>query len=75
MDLDLTLQETAFDQGHPFATHLGCEVFASSNIFYSILGTVQILIVLQGVHGMTRVCSVWIDVLAWQCGPRSDATR
>ena len=44
-----------------FATHLGCEVFASSNIFPSIFGAVQILIVLHGVHDMTWVCSVWAD--------------
>ena len=62
MDLDRTLQETAFDQGPCtlFATRLGCEVFAStnSNIVYFIFGTMQILIVLQGVYGMTGLLNL-----------------
>ena len=36
-----------------FATGLGCEVYASSNIFYSIIGPLQTLIVLHGVHDVT----------------------
>ena len=55
-----------------FATHLGCEVFASSNIFYSIFGTVQILTVLHGVHDMIWVCSVSTDGLGGQYGPSHD---
>ena len=42
-------------------------------MFYSIFGTVQSLIVLQGVHGMTWVCSASTDGLGGLCGPRSGA--
>ena len=39
-----------------FATSLVCEVYASSNIFYSIIGPLQTLVVLHGVHDVTWVC-------------------
>ena len=57
VDLEWPLRETASDQGPPCLLHLGCEVFAHSTvIFYSLFGTVQILIVLQGVHDMGLFC-------------------
>ena len=45
-------------------------MFGHSNIFYSVFGTVQILIVLKGVHGMTRV---WTD-RSWQGSVNLDQT-
>ena len=42
-------------------------------MFYSIFGTVQILTVMQGVHSITWVCSVWTDGLGGQCASRSGA--
>ena len=53
MDLDRTLPEMASDQGPRCLLLIWDVVFASSNIFYSIFRTVQILIVMQGVHCMT----------------------
>ena len=53
----LDVQETAFDQGSPcLLLILEVILFASSNIFYSIFRTVQVLIVLHGVHDITWVC-------------------
>ena len=56
VDLDRALRGKASDMGPLFATSLGCEVYASSNIFYSISGPLQILVVLHGVHDVTLVC-------------------
>ena len=53
VDLERTLWETASDQG-PLCLLLIWDVKCLHIvIFYSVFGTVQIMIVLQGVHGMT----------------------
>ena len=61
VDLERTLRETASDRGPPCLLLIWDVKCLHIVIFYSVFGTVQILIVLQGVHGMTRVCSVWTD--------------
>ena len=45
-----------------FATCLGCEAYAISNIFYSIIGPLQTLVVLHGVHDD-------LGLLIWTDGP------
>ena len=64
VDLERMLQETASDQGLPCLLLIWDVKCLHIVIFYSVFGTVQILIVLQGVRGMTWVFCLDGRVLA-----------